>query len=356
MRKPAACLLVIVCGCIDPADQDSGDPADGSGGGSDGTGGLGSGSGSGSGGTTNAAPLPPTTFVFATAKALGQSKLYSYDVLSRTTTTVSDLDGHATVEGVALSHDRRTIAFTGMFRAEQSDVDLGYPADMLWIASSDGTTFKRVTPTLPKQTPLPGSSYMVTMESPVWSPDDASIFIALGQVWINGTTIGGGTIISRVAATGGFPTAWSPGNAGCQHNGPVDFSADGSAVFRRDICYPASNNGLYRYAGGSVTQLVQNDSLTGKPELLPDGAGVLVPTYGGLAAIATPSGTMQGIIAPPVAGARFEEVAMDPAGRYIATCVIAGSTRNLYLLDLAAAQPAWALLPNLIDSACAVAW
>src|SRR5262245_14974328 len=154
MRLLCACALVVACSSSPGGSHPGGDP-----------GGTPDGEPPGS-----FSPIAPSTFVFATEKPAGQTRLYAHDLTTHTTTTLVTFDPSSSIGGLAISPDRTVIAFTGLVRPEPSEAQVGYPADSVWTVRSDGTTFHRVTHPLPAITP-PGTAFHIAMLEPTWSVD-----------------------------------------------------------------------------------------------------------------------------------------------------------------------------------------
>jgi Tol biopolymer transport system component len=103
-------------------------------------------------------PLSENTLVFKRFVRKDSSggqvfHLYTYDTVSKKETLLSNLDDTGThgtdpLGHMAISPDRRSIAFAALFRPTQADLDTGLIAlaEAIWTVSADGQVFKRLTP------------------------------------------------------------------------------------------------------------------------------------------------------------------------------------------------------------------
>jgi hypothetical protein len=313
----------------------------------------------GGGGTAQSAPIPTTSFVYESDPVKDQFQIFAYDPATAGATKVADLTGAVSIDGLALSRDRTSVLFTGLFRPELSETQLGYLADSAWTVQTDGTTFRRVTRPLPAMTP-PGPLFTIGMLQPAWSRDGATVYFQFSEVWGNVPMHTGAGAIWQVAASGGLPGP-APGLSSACIAGSLAFSPDGSmSAFLGQFCASRDNDGVYLVRGGTVTRLVGfapslRDTVHGLTWTA-DGS-VMIGDANGLDVIAVPSGQVTATIALPVTGASIDEIAADPAGRYVAACVrLPGSVTSLGLLDLSKSPPAWARLQVPLGSRCHVSW
>jgi len=189
--------------------------------------------GADAGGSASWSPLPLTTLVFAKTVRSGANHLYAYDIATNAATRISVLDDDGStgtiVNGIALSPDRKWIAFAATFRPSATDVGASAAtADAIWLVSVDGSTYRRLTPTFPNATTTPCSAdiactalgmtcnltyqqcryknFTMTVENPSWAPSGDTVWFDYQQGWnlLNGTYAGGGSL-ANVSATGGSP-------------------------------------------------------------------------------------------------------------------------------------------------------
>ena len=151
-------------------------------------------------------PLPASTFVYYRMTKEGDKSyahLWSYDVLSRETRLISKLDNSISSfrsiagDRVAISPDRKWVAFSADFRPSKADDFLAGRTSMIWKVSVDGDQFVRISAPLtdwrkpcssgcPSEMLCEPTSDLCTLagwawgfEHPSWSPDGQRIFAHL---------------------------------------------------------------------------------------------------------------------------------------------------------------------------------
>ena len=357
----------------------------GTGGGSGGSGGAGGAGGAGGGAA--AGPLNATTFAFEKRVRPGVSHLYTLDLATgqpRLLTTLDDVaDAGTKVSGLAVSPDRRAVAFTSFFRPSSADLATGLATEILWLVGTDGQTFTRVTATTPDPNTTPCTSdaqcttigvcnlsvgrcrprnFSIHLSNPAFSPDGQTLYLDVGQYWTTGTTLEGGARLARVPVGGGAPT--QAGGAACQimaHPAPRPNGARVSGV--QAVCVNASDEGLFDYdtAFNGATRLVLSDPLLAaagsldvqlaRPQWLSDGSGLLFlaraewqdnsgTTFAARGLFAFDPGTSQvRVVYPPLDVTKdLAAFAVDAQGKWLVLCVHDASTsrQDLYKLDLSA--------------------
>jgi Tol biopolymer transport system component len=152
-------------------------------------------------------PLPASTFVYYRMTQEGDRSyghLWSYDVVSKQNRLISKLDNSIgslrSIAGdrLAISPDRKWIAFAAHFRPSKADEFLAGRTTMIWKVSADGAQFVRISAPLKdwrkpcsagcdSDTFCEPSSDLCTVagwswqfEHPSWSPDGKKIFAHLG--------------------------------------------------------------------------------------------------------------------------------------------------------------------------------
>lgn len=236
--KPTITLVSLLCGALlacSPASGGSGGNGGGGGSSSGGSsGGASSGGGSGSsssgGGPINVTPLPATAFVFVKHVRQGADHIYSFDTATGQATLVTNLNDDGTkgtqlAGGIALSHDRTRVAFSGIYKADPSDAYTPGDAQAIWTVTVDGQTFTRLTPSLPMPSNdgcnvdaecASGSTcatashhcfqtgFNVDRRDPAWSADDGTVWFGFGQFWTDQSgKLAGGSALATVSAAGG---------------------------------------------------------------------------------------------------------------------------------------------------------
>jgi Tol biopolymer transport system component len=185
------------------------------------------------GGSASWSPLPLTTLVFAKTVRSGANHLYAYDIATNAATRISVLDDDGLtgtiVNGIALSPDRKWIAFAATFRPSATDVGASAAtSDAIWLVSVDGSTYRRLTPTFPNAYTTPCSAdiactamgmtcnltyqqcryknFTMTVENPSWAPSGDTVWFDYQEGWnlLDGTYAGGGSL-ANVSSTGGSP-------------------------------------------------------------------------------------------------------------------------------------------------------
>ena len=181
-------------------------------------------------------PLPTTTFVFVKNVKRGmpvtwRHHLYAFDMSTRQERLLSSLDDDGVngtgVTGLALSPDRRWIAFSSdHFRSENAD-PLTRSGGSVWLVSVDGRIFRRLTPAFEPDPACAAQAvcrelFQSQPRNPTFSPKGSTVFYdhsylrwdASGQVthddWLaHVPTTGGGEPV-RLRAPSGCDSASAP--------------------------------------------------------------------------------------------------------------------------------------------------
>lgn len=329
------------------------------GGGTQATGG-GGGLGGGGGGGVVGPVLPLGTLLYVRASTSDADWLIARDLATGAERVVTDLTGDGSsgwrMYGYAVSADRRRIAVATIFAPTSADTATGLATRAIWTLATDGTDFRRLTPTFPN-TSGGRSNFSIDVSTPVFSADGASVIFGLGNYWWENNMLAGGTWPWSVSATGGLPTQW-PTPIDCSVVYPSRNPATGQLLFIHSVCIPGgAGNGLFLYpANGSSTpqQLVASSRASGgidvslsTPSWLADGTGFLYIASSAdtdwrpgifLFDLAHATSTL---LLPPPADSAIDDVAISPDGTKIVYCLrdYASSSQNLLLIDLVPATP-----------------
>ncbi len=344
----------------------------GSGGGSSSGSNGGNGSnGSNDGGTSGAADgsagagpvLPEGTLLYQRVRRADNRRydsLIARDLATGDERVVTDLTGDGSdgwdIWGYSLSPDRRRIALASLYGPTAEDNETGLATRRIWTLATDGTDFRRLTPTFPNDS-NGRSSYTQEIGDPEWSADGSFVVFSWGSYWYEGTTLKGGSFPWTVSTAGGalpssFPTPTDCGQVIHPSRNPVT----GDFLFVTQICIPGQGKGagIYLYpATGSTTptQIVGSahvdgsiDVFSAKPAWFPDGSGFAF--IGGLAetewrpsllAFDGQTGDVSLVAAAPE-GYSVDSVTIAPDASKVVYCLRHGAdnTLNLHLIDLTA--------------------
>lgn len=327
-------------------------------------------------------PLPKTAFVFNRYVRDTAAHLYSYDLATKKTTLISKLDDDGTIgtnPSIALSPDRRWVAFRALFRPDAKDKAEGIAIPSIWKVSVDGKHFKRLTDTIPNpnkltcendsQCPKPmtcilslkrcaPAHFTVGLSTPTWSADGKTVYTSLSQTWTSGSSIAGGAVLASVPATGGTLKTHYVGSSDCVLTiYPSAHPSENSLAAVHSVgggCVP----GLYRYAlpptskptriFSSATVGVQQGPITWQPDgsaafflgdttwdLNNDGTP---ETQGwGIVGVRIKDGALSGLLGPLATGKSYFSYDISPSGNEMAVCIFdsKASTYEIYLMDAA---------------------
>lgn len=358
---------VLSVGCS-PASVKSSDPAssgnDGSS--SGGTGGPGDGNGDGSGETGDGSALPDGTLLYQRTERSGNDvhdSIIARDLATGTESVVTDLTGDGSsgweIWGYSLSPDRRRIALASLYGPTKEDNATGLATRAIWTLATDGTDFRRLTPTFPNDSGG-RQSFTHDVGDPEWTADGSQVLFGFGTYWWEGGELQGGSFPWTISAAGGeypasFPTPTSCGQVVHPSRNPVT----GEFLFLDQICIPGQGDGdgLYLYPPDGSTspkKIITSARVDGnvdvflaKPAWFPDGSGFLF--IGGvtetnwspsLLAYDIKADKISLVVAAP-RGAIVNSVAVAPDASKIVYCVRQneGTATDLHLIDLTAASP-----------------
>lgn len=269
-------------------------------------------------------PLPKGTLLFKRVVRSHVEHIYAYDTVANQERLITKLDDTGTtgtgteVYGLALSPDRRWIAFVALFRPSQADYNTGLSTSAVWVVSVDGQTFRRVSATVPNpysSTPcttdtncakLPNMycqgivkhcqpyNYHLEVLNPSWSPDGKTIYVAFGQYAMTSRNgrLTGGTSIASVPFAGGSFKLYSASASNCGVVANPAISPQGNALLAvQSLCSGSGFEGLTRWSappsGGpkplvAVTAMgpIYDIDLNSNPIWLSDGEGVFLAEVG----------------------------------------------------------------------------
>lgn len=212
------------------------------------------------GGAAGAA-LPKGTLLYVRTKKSGNSRvdaLIARDLSKNTERVVTDLTGDGSsgwaIGGYSLSPDRRRIAIASLYGPTSADTATGLATRAIWTLAVDGSDFRRLTPTFPKDS-QGRSNFQYEVGNPEWSADGARVLYDFGEYWWEGTTLKGGSFPWIVSAAGGKAPAPFPTSSDCSVIYPSRNPVTGEFVFIHSVCVPGQGegDGLYLYpAAGSA--------------------------------------------------------------------------------------------------------
>jgi Tol biopolymer transport system component len=309
----------------------------------------------------DASPLPTGTLLYIRHETKDQDLLVALDLNSGDEQVVTDLTGDGStgwdIDSFSLSPDRRRVALSSLYGPTKADTATGLATRAIWTLGVDGTAFRRLTPTFPKDA-QGRQGFQYDVGDPEWTADGERVVYDFGEYWWEGTNLRGGSFPWIVAASGKqLPTTFTT-EANCSVLYPSRNPVTGDFLFIHSVCVPGQGEGdglyLYPAAGGTSPQkLVDSgraegaiDVFLAKVSWLADGSGFLF--IGGtsqtdwspsLLAYDATSGDVS-LIVPAPAGAGIWDVAISPDSTKIAYCVHEDEgLENLHLIDLSDATP-----------------
>lgn len=321
----------------------------------------------GGGVATQAGPvLPPGTLLYKRSTKAGNDvhdAIVARDLASGQERVVTDLTGDGStgweIRGFSLSPDRRRIALASLYAPTKEDNATGLATRAIWTLATDGTDFRRLTPTVENDS---GGRQTFSHEvgEPEWTADGTQVVYDFGTYWYEGGQLKGGSFPFMVSAAGGIPSGLdSPTDCG-QVVYPSRHPTTGELLFVRDICIPGQGegDGLYVYptAGSkSPKKLVASSRAAGNVDLFlakaawyPDGSGF--GFIGGVAEtdwrpslLAYDAKTEQiSLVVAAPDGTIIERVAVAPDATKAVYCLRQNTSNaeDLHLLDLTTSPPA----------------
>lgn len=334
----------------------------GTGGGGGAGGGAATGGGTGAGGGAGQGPqLPDGTLLYLRHPTSDRDVLIARDLSTGTERVVTDLTGDGSsgweIWGYALSPDRRRIVIASLYGPTAADTGTGLATRAIWTLATDGTDFRRLTPTFPNNSGG-RQSYSIDVSNPEWSADGSQVVYTYGEYWWENLTLKGGSEPWTVAASGASLPSQFPVAFGCSVLYPSRNPATGEMLLIHSVCVPGiGTNGLYLYpaAGGtSPTALVESSRAAGgidvslsKPAWFTDGSGFLFVAASadtnwvpGLFLYDATQHTVRLLVAPE-AGTSVDSVAVSRDMTKIVYGIWrnADSSGDLHLIDLSVAMP-----------------
>jgi hypothetical protein len=233
------------------------------------------------GGAGGSMPLPDTAFVFVKSVRSNADHLWAFDTASNRSWEISTLgdDGQNGIKlngPIALSPDRSLVAFIAIFRVLPDDAYTNGDAQALWTVATDGASFNRVTPPLPKPSddgctiqnndprcPMGYTCdtainhcfpphYQVTRLYPEFSPDGSTLWFELETSWFDetGMLVAGGLPTSVPTSGGQQPMPFMDSLPGCLDGVGTQpsISPDGQKMILNIFgCRTPGSEGLYVY-------------------------------------------------------------------------------------------------------------
>ncbi len=336
--------------------------------GSSGSSGEPSGSSGSSGAAGGGPELPAGTLLYVRAETSDKDILVARDLESGDERVVTDLTGDGSsgwnIWGYSLSPDRRRIAIASLYGPTKEDTATGLATRAIWTLATDGTDFRRLTPTFPNRSGG-RNQYQIDVSDPMWTANGANVVFDFGEYWWEGTNLRGGTFPWIVSAAGGEPPSSVPTPTDCTVLRPARNPATGDMLFIHSVCIPGSGtSGLYLYPEEGSTkpkQLLASSRATGgidvflaTPSWIADGSGFLfvgstaeTDWTPSVLAYDTAKGTATTLVVPP-SGRTVDAVAISPDGSKIVYCLRDPATKkeDLHLIDVSAAKPTDVAITN----------
>ncbi len=354
-----SCALVAACtsGTTNTSNGGTQSPTGSPDGGSNGSGDSDATGGGGGGGPE----LPAGTLLYVRAVTSDQDVLVARDLESGDERIVTDLTGDGSsgwnLHSYSLSPDRRRIAIASLYGPTSEDTATGIATRAIWTLATDGTDFRRLTPTFPN-TGGGRQGFQIDVGGPMWTSDGANVVFDVGNYWWEGTKLAGGTFPWVVAATGTEVPSEVPTAASCSVLHPSRNPATGEMLFIHSVCIPGSGEeGLYLYpAEGSKDpqKLLASSHTSGgvdvflaAPAWISDGSGFLfigsteaTDWSPGILLYDMAKGTATPLVAPP-AHASVWDVTISPDGSKIVYTLRQdeGSSQDLHLIDISTSKP-----------------
>lgn len=330
----------------------------------DGSPGSGDGDGDGAGdGNGDGAVLPEGTLLYQRHQRSGNDghdSIIARDLASGDERVITDLTGDGSsgweIWGYSLSPDRRRIALASLYGPTKEDNATGLATRAIWTLATDGTDFRRLTPTFPNDS-AGRQSFSHDVSDPEWTADGSRVVFDFGTWWWEGGEQQGGAFPWTVSAAGGAAPASfvTPTDCGLVIH-PSRHPVTGELLFIDQVCIPGQGDGaglyLYPASGGkSPRKIIASAHVDGnvdifqaKPAWFPDGSGFLF--VGGvtetdwrpsLLAYDIKADKISLVVAAPQ-GAGVQSVALAPDASKIVYCLRQNESNgeDLHLVDLTA--------------------
>ncbi len=304
--------------------------------------------------------LPSGTLLYLRAETKDKDLLVARDLASGDERVVTDLTGDGSsgwdIWGYSLSPDRRRIAIASLYGPTKEDNATGLATRKIWTLATDGTDFRRVTPTFPNRSGG-RKQYSIDVSDPMWTADGANVVFDFGEYWWEGTDLKGGTFPWSVSAAGGkLPSSMTTTTA-CTVLHPSRNPVTGDMLFIHSVCIPGSGtSGLYLYPEEGSTnpkELLASSRASGgvdvfleTPSWISDGSGFLfigsteqTSWSPGVLLYDMAKGTATTVVAPPADGI-IDSVAISPDGSKLVYALRNNDagTHDLHLIDLASSE------------------
>lgn len=313
------------------------------------------------GGDDDTPQLPDGALLYIRHETKDHDLIVAHDFRTGDERIVTDLTGDGSsgweIDGFALSPDRRRIAIASLYGPTKEDTATGLATRAIWTLAVDGSDFRRLTPTFPKDA-QGRQGFQYDIGYPEWTADGAQIVYDFGQYWWEGATFKGGSFPWIVSAAGKVPPSSFPTPSDCTVLYPSRNPASGEFLFIHSVCVPGQGEGeglyLYPASGGKNPQKLVDSShgdggvdvFLAKPSWFSDGSGFLF--LGGTAdtdwrpsllACDLTNNTISMLVPAPV-GTGIQRVAVSADTSKIVYCLSRDDGReDLHLIDLSLTSP-----------------
>ncbi len=326
--------------------------------GTSGDGGPGSSGGSSGGeGGGAAGALPLTTVLYVSKATPDLDILMALDLTTGQTRVVTDLraDGSQgwSIAGYSLSPDRTRIAIASLYGPTQADVDTKLPTQTIWTFATDGSDFRRLTPTF-ANTGGGKKQFVLEVRNPAFKRAGDDVLFNYGEYWYEGNTLTGGSGIWSIAASGGKLPALFKAPSPCSLTDPSVDPSTGKVAIIHSVCIPGQGkDGIYLYAedgSGTPEALLAGDATVDvalePPRWVADGSGfVFIGTTNlmvngssiavrGLYALDMATRKPVPLVLPQAKDTYVTDAAPAPDASAVVYCLREGEATNLHVIDL----------------------
>jgi hypothetical protein len=238
----------------------------------------------------DSAPLPDGTLLFVRHETQDHDLLVARELARGVERVITDLTGDGSsgwsIDSYALSPDRRRIALASLYGPTSADTATGLATRAIWTLSTNGTDFRRLTPTFPNDA-QGRQGFQYDVGDPEWTADGSHVIFDFGTYWWEGTSFMGGSFPWIVSASGKSAPTSLPTPTDCTVIYPSRNPLTGELLFLHSVCVPGQGAGagvyLYPESGGmSPEQLVSSAHVDGQVDVflrparwLADGSGFL---------------------------------------------------------------------------------
>jgi len=306
--------------------------------------------------------LPDGTLLYIRSETTDHDLIIARDLASGHERVVTDLTGDGSsgwkINGYSLSPDRRRIAIASLYGPTADDVATGLATNAIWTFATDGTDFRRLTPTFPN-TGKELLNFSIAVGYPEWTADGSQVVFEFGNYWWEGTTIKGGALPMIISAAGGatpsnFVTSIDCALVRYPSRNPVT----GEFLFLHGVCLSGQREGIFLYSkdgAGSPTKLVAGDVYTimTKEVWFSDGSGFLfsgavrqTDSKQSLFAYEMATGNISSVVEVPKES-WVESMAITPDQSKIVYCLSHDNNADdLHLVDLTVTPPTDTAITN----------